>query len=98
MNIQIKQFGNMLTSREQGKEAFNAIRPLLSINKPKELFIDFDGVGTFSPSWGDEFLTLLRDEYKGKITLLNIKNASVVASLDLLSELSESFNTDFDIK
>lgn len=93
MNIQLKQFGRTLTSRNSGKEAFNAIKPLLSANKPDELFIDFDGVGTFSPSWGDEFLTLLRDQYKGKIILLNTENASVTATLDLLSELNDiSFN------
>jgi len=47
--------------------------------------IDFDGVLTVTPSWFDEFLTQLA-QYAGEdIELLPTENASVLASLPVLS-------------
>ncbi|MBU1255940.1 STAS-like domain-containing protein, partial [Patescibacteria group bacterium] len=49
--------------------------------------VDFEGVITFTPSWGDEFLGFLYKEYKGRLILKNTENPSVQASLEMLEEV-----------
>ena len=49
--------------------------------------VDFDGVITFTPSWGDEFLTPLLNRFKNNLLLLNTKNPSVQATLDILQQI-----------
>ncbi len=84
MTIQLKKFGTTLTSREDGREAWAAIQPLLKETSDAETVqIDFAGVNTFSPSWGDEFLTPFFKKFKNR-TLLNTENASVKATLAML--------------
>lgn len=88
MQIFLHKFGTTLTSRQLGKEAYAAFRPRLSELKENEtLEIDFQGVNTFSPSWGDEFLRPLIETYGKKVTLLHTKNASVQATLSLLEDI-----------
>lgn len=85
MRIQLKKFGTMLTSRQSGREALAAFQPALSENKAGEdIEIDFSGVTTFSPSWGDEFLRPLYETYKDKLSLVDTPNLSVRASLEIL--------------
>jgi hypothetical protein len=88
MKINIKKFGTTLTSRQAGKEAFLAFQPTLSnvgTNEPIE--VDFEGVVTFSPSWGDEFLTPLQKEFDERLTLEHTANPSVQATLELLEQI-----------
>lgn len=87
MVIELKKFGTTLLSRQTGREAFSALQPLLKDVKENEnLEIDFDGVLTFSPSWGDEFLTPLINTYGERLILKNTSNPSVQATLDILQE------------
>ncbi len=87
MVIELKKFGTTLLSRQTGREAFSALQPLLKDLKENEnLEIDFDGVLTFSPSWGDEFLTPLLNTYGERLILKNTNNPSVQATLDILQE------------
>ena len=59
MIIDIKKFGAILTSRQLGKEALAAYLPNFnSIFKEENIYINFDDIDVFSPSWGDEFLTV----------------------------------------
>ena len=96
MTIKLKKFGTILTSRDEGREAYNAAKTLLkNLKKDEELILDFDSVYTFSPSWGDEFLTNLHKKYKDKLILLNTQNPSVFATLEMLTELN---NTKFNLK
>lgn len=81
--IQLKKFGTVLVSRPAGLEAFNAIRPTLDTGTPVQ--IDFDGVLTVTPSWFDEFVTNLVEFMPGKVELLPTNNASVLATLPVLS-------------
>lgn len=94
MTIQIKKFGTTLISRQTGKEAALALQPLLKDMKENETVeVDFDGVFTFSPSWGDEFLTPLINTYGDKLILKNTENPSVVATLDILqTTLGKTFH------
>lgn len=88
MKIHLKKFGTTLTSRQAGKEAFLAFRPLVAdIGTNEPLEIDFEGVVTFSPSWGDEFLTPLQKEFVERLTLKNTGNPSVEATLELLEKI-----------
>jgi len=85
MIMELKKFGTTLISRQTGKEAFLAFRPLLKGAKEDEIIeLNFDGVLTFSPSWGDEFLTPLLNIYGNRLILKNTSNPSVKATLEIL--------------
>jgi hypothetical protein len=85
MLIELKKFGTTLISRQSGKEALAAFQPVLeSVSDGDEITVDFDGVVTFSPSWGDEFLTPLSIKYAGRLIFKNTNNSSVQATLKLL--------------
>lgn len=87
MNIELRKFGTTLISRQTGREAFSALRPFLKDVKENEMIeVNFDGVLTFSPSWGDEFLTPLLNIYGNKLILKNTDNPSVQATLDILEK------------
>jgi len=42
---------------------------------------------TFTPSWGDEFLSPLLDMFQGRLILKNTDNLSVQATLKLLEKI-----------
>lgn len=94
MIILLKKFGTVLTSRQLGKESLDAFRPTLNkVIKDEIVEVDFEGVTTFSPSWGDEFLSPLLEKYGEKLVLLNTENPSVKATLELLKNLDDkNFN------
>ncbi len=90
MIIQLNKFGTTLISRQNGKEALAAFEPVLrEIAEGEKVVIDFAGVVTFTPSWGDEFLTPLQKRYGKKLTLRNTENSSVQATLQLLEEINK---------
>ncbi len=85
MIIELKKFGTTLISRPTGKEAALASQSLLKGLKENEIIeVDFDGVLTFSPSWGDEFLTPLLNKYGDRLVLKNTDNPSVKETLEIL--------------
>ena len=87
MLISLKKFGTTLTSRQLGKEAFAAFKPSLEdVGDGEKIEVDFDGVITFSPSWGAEFLAPLLEKYGKNVVLLNTSNSSVKATLKLLED------------
>jgi len=85
MIIELKKFGTTLISRQTGKEASLASQSFFKDVKEDEIIeVDFDGVLTFSPSWGDEFLTPLLNTYGDRLALKNTNNPSVKATLGIL--------------
>jgi len=85
----IKKFGTTLTSRQFGKEALMAFKPTLGVVKKNEIVeVDFSDVNTFSPSWGDEFLSPLVKEFGDRLAMKHTANASVKETLDLLEEVN----------
>jgi hypothetical protein len=85
MIIEIKKFGTTLISRQTGKEASLASQSLfINVKNDEIIEVDFDGVLTFSPSWGDEFLTPLLEKYGDRLILKNTSNPSVKATLEIL--------------
>lgn len=89
MIIELKKFGNLLTSRQLGKEALAAISPQLPKDNNEEVVIDFSEVSTFSPSWGDEFLSPLQEKYQNNLLLKNTDNPSVKATIEILEETNK---------
>lgn len=88
MIIELKKFGTTLTSREEGREALAAFKPSLSDIPDSELVeVVFTGVNTFSPSWGDEFLTPLIKQFGARMILVDTKNLSVKATLNMLEKI-----------
>ena len=91
MKIDLSKFGTTLVSRPSGKEAFLALKTLLTNLKTNEkIEIDFSKVIVFTPSWADEFITPLIKTYGKKVVLLNTENLSVQATLKILKESSEA--------
>lgn len=90
MKIELKKFGTTLTSRQLGKEAFAAFQPVLrDVDDSEIIEVDFDGVNTFSPSWGAEFLVPLRKIYSDRFFLKSTDNLSVKITLELLESISK---------
>lgn len=85
MIVKLEKFGTTLISRQTGREAFSALQSLLRDTKESETIeVDFEGVLTFSPSWGDEFLTPLLNKYGKRLILKNTSNPSVKATIEIL--------------
>lgn len=90
MRIELKKFGTTLISRQSGKEAFAAFQSTIAnIASGETVEIDFNGVITFSPSWGDEFLTPLLNQFGDQLVLLPTSNPSVKITIELLEEINK---------
>ncbi|MDP2669044.1 MAG: DUF4325 domain-containing protein [bacterium] len=90
MKIELKKFGTTLISRQNGREAYAALQTQISVLAENEnLELDFEGVITFSPSWGDEFLSPLVKKYGARLLLRNTSNPSVKATLELLEKINQ---------
>ncbi len=88
MTIFLHKFGTLLSSRQAGKEAYSAFLPTLNTIKPNEdVIADFSGVGVFTPSWGDEFLTPILEKFGPRFSLINTENPSVKMTLETLEEV-----------
>lgn len=75
-------------SRQFGKEALLAVGPLLKeVKKNEKVTVDFSGVITFSPSWGDEFLTPLKEKFGNRLKFVSTDNVSVKATLGFLEDI-----------
>jgi hypothetical protein len=96
MKIELEKFGITLNSRQLGKEVLLAFNSILSEVKVDELIeIDFDGVNTFTTSWGDEFLTPLQTKFQERLILKNVDNPSVKATIEILEQTN---GTKFRLK
>ena len=94
MRIELKKFGRVLSSRSDGREAFLAICPALDPSADM-VEVDFDGVGSLGPGWGDEFLGFLFKRFGKRLTLKNTENLSVQATLKLLEKI---YGKQFQVK
>jgi len=93
MTIFLRKFGTTLNGRQFGKESFAAFKPSLrNIKDDEKIIVDFEGVVTFTPSWGDEFLTPLFDRFGQQLVLKNTENPSVQATLKLFEKI---YSRDF---
>lgn len=86
MMIRLSQFGKLLVSRPAGREAYLAAKAYLLDKSTDSIDIDFSGVKVVAPSWLDEFLTPLKEDYGDKVKLGPSDNQSVLASLASISQ------------
>jgi hypothetical protein len=87
MKVEVKKFGEILTSRPAGHEAGLAIKAYFKPTSGDRLELDFSGVLAMGPSWLDEVLTVLRNEYgKERVICLPSENASVAESLKIIEK------------
>lgn len=86
MKLELSKFGNILSSRPAGRDAWlSAQAYLFDKLKPKEkIEVDFYGVSVLSPSWAEEFLSPLKKIYSGRVIFLPSNNPSVKASLEII--------------
>ncbi len=88
MTIALVKFGTMLLSRESGREALLVLAPTLNaLGTDESIVVDFEGVLVFTPSWGDEVLGKLLDDYGDRLKVLHIKNSSVETALELIETI-----------
>ncbi len=77
-------------SRPAGREAYLALSAYLTkgVDRKEMLEIDFEGVKVLTPSWADEVITKLAQEFEN-IKPLNTQNSTVQATLATLREYSD---------
>lgn len=83
MKIKINKFGVMLVSRPAGKEAYLAAKAYIFPKIKEKIELDFSDVAVLSPSWADEFITKLKQEYP-KISFTHLDNDSIKSTLEIL--------------
>ena len=88
MTIFLKKFGTTLNGRQFGRESFAAFESSLrDVPAGEKVIVDFEGVITFTPSWGDEFLGQLLNRFGDRLELKNTENPSVQATLKMLEQI-----------
>lgn len=87
MKIEIKKFGEILTSRPAGREASLVIKSYLKPkNESEPIELDFTGVKVMTPSWLDEVLQGLQAEYGARVCCLPSDNPTVIESLKAIKD------------
>ncbi len=89
MIIDIARFGEVLSSRPQGREA--ALVTLAYVIQKNETLIqiDFQDVLVMTPSWLSEFVQTLNEKGTFKVEFLKSDNPSVNSSIEfILPEIS----------
>ena len=88
MILLMRHFGEKLDSRPAGREAWLAIQPKLREAQPnEEIALDFSGVLLLTPSFADEFVTSLVNDYPNPIVLRSTKgNITVRKTLEFLRD------------
>jgi hypothetical protein len=86
--IPINNFGDFLMSRPAGREAFLMAKAYVfkEIKENDEIVLDFSGIKVLAPSWADEFITGIKNEYSNNLQYVNTDNPSVKASLRTVLE------------
>ena len=85
MKIEVKKFGEILTARSEGREAYLVSRAYLKpVTEDDLVELDFEGVKVLTPSWADEFISGLRAEYGKRLVCLPSTNPTVIASLQII--------------
>ena len=87
MKVEVKKFGEILTSRPAGHEAGLTMKAYFKLDPNDRIELDFTGVLAMGPSWLDEVLTILWSEYgKERVICLPSDNASVSESLKVIEK------------
>jgi len=81
------KFGSILNSRPAGREAVLRAKQILNGFTDNEVQLDFSSVEVLTPSFADEFIKGLKNEYLDKkVTFMEFeKNVVIKETLDLLN-------------
>jgi len=81
----------MLISHPDGREAYLSAKAyLLPKDQTEEVILDFEDIDALAPSWADEFVTPLKEEWGDNLHCVNTDNPSVKVTLDFLAENRKS--------
>ncbi len=87
MKVEIKKFGEILTSRPAGRDAALTIKSYFKIGSNEKIELDFTDVLAVAPSWLDEVLSALYAEFgRDRVVCLPTENVSVIESLKAIQE------------
>ena len=88
MRIDVSKFGESLLSRPAGREAALALQAnvLRDLKEGEFIELDFGKVLVLTPSWGDEFFSMLRAQYSNRVKILPSDNPSVQLTLKTIGE------------
>lgn len=85
MRIETKKFGDVLVSRQAGREAYGAFLPIINnVAANEEVVVNLEGINVLSPSWADEFLTPLLERFDKRLKLTQSQNPSVRLTIQTL--------------
>lgn len=88
MIIPVGKFGSILVSRPAGREHALIMRSSFRPSTEDEsVELDFSGVQVVAPSWLDEVLFSLREEFGDRVRCLPSENVSLIESLKHLESL-----------
>ncbi len=90
MTLQVKKYGNILTSRPAGREAaLSCMAYDLSADKAAGVTLDFTEVLVMTPSWLSEFVQTLKEKGVSSVEFLPSENPTVISSIEMIdSEIS----------
>lgn len=92
MIIFLSKFGELLSSRPAGREAYFSAKAYLLPKNLKKIEFDFKDVKVLTPSWLDEFLILLKTDFpKVKLSFQKSTNPTVISTLKIL-QLDKKIN------
>lgn len=88
MILNVSKFGEVLMSRPAGKDAFLIAKAyiLTSLTESDDIVLDFNNVKVLTPSWADEFITGIKQNYSNKLIFINTTNEAVAASLKTINK------------
>lgn len=85
MIVKMSKFGEMLISRPAGREAYLSAKAYILPKNTQQIELDFTGIKVLTPSWIDEFVTLLKIDYpKIQIKYGKSNNPTVASSLKMI--------------
>lgn len=96
MIIQLSRFGEILTSRPEGREAALVLLSTDLRDEDGKVEIDFDGVVVLTPSWLSEFIQTLNSKGIKEVSYLPSNNGSVTESIKFVDLESETFRSSHE--
>ncbi len=85
MTIEIKKFGELLSSRSADREAALVnLSYFLKSSSENHLEIDFKDVLVMTPSWLSEYVQTLHEKKQIKIKFMESDSPSVISSIEII--------------
>jgi hypothetical protein len=87
MKLSLKKFGEILSSRPEGREAaLSCLAYDAELKKSSTLKLDFEGILVMTPSWLSEFIQTLKEKKEITIEFLPSENPTVTSSIEIIQD------------